>query len=223
MLYLVFEFLDQDLKQFMDQKRLKREAVPLPVIKSYLYQILQGIAFCHSRGVLHRDLKPQNLLVDKHTGKIKLADFGLSRPYGNWNNHTYTHEVVTLWYRAPEILLGASHYGTPIDVWSIGCIFAELVTTQPLFPADSEIDQLYKIFHAMGTPNEANWPGVTQLPYYQKSFPNWQGNSLRNLVPSMDDLGLDLLKRMLTYKPSDRITARQALTHPFFDDLLGKR
>jgi serine/threonine protein kinase len=164
-------------------------------------------------------MKPQNLLVERNSDKIKLADFGLSRPYGNWNNHTYTHEVVTLWYRAPEILLGIQHYSTPIDVWSIGCIFAELITTQPLFPADSEIDQMYKIFQALGTPDETNWPGVSKLPYYQVTFPKWQGNNLRSTIPQLDDLGLDLLKRMLTYSPSERITAKQALLHPFFDDI----
>lgn len=112
--------------------------------QSYLYQLLSGLAFCHSRRVLHRDLKPQNLLIDQH-GSLKLADFGLARAIGI-PVRTYTHEVVTLWYRAPEILLGSKHYSTAVDIWSVGCIFAEMAMQVPLFPGDSEIDQLYKIF-----------------------------------------------------------------------------
>jgi serine/threonine protein kinase len=221
LLYLVFEFVDEDLKHFMDQRKLQRETIPMQLIKSYLYQILKGVSFCHARGVLHRDLKPQNLLIDREHGKIKIADFGLARNYST-TNFTLTHEVVTLWYRAPELLLGQNKYSTPIDVWSIGCIFAELITLQPLFPADSEIDQLYKIFQALGTPDDTIWPGVSKLPYYQQTFPKWAGNSLRQSFPQLDELGIDLLCRMLTYAPNHRITARQALLHPFFDDLIGK-
>ncbi|CAO2581883.1 Cyclin-dependent kinase 2 [Lemmus lemmus] len=122
-LYLVFEFLHQDLKKFMDASALT--GIPLPLIKSYLFQLLQGLAFCHSHRVLHRDLKPQNLLINAE-GSIKLADFGLARAFGV-PVRTYTHEVVTLWYRAPEILLGCKYYSTAVDIWSLGCIFAEMV------------------------------------------------------------------------------------------------
>lgn len=141
-LYLVFEFLHQDLKKFMDASALT--GIPLPLIKSYLFQLLQGLAFCHSHRVLHRDLKPQNLLINAD-GSIKLADFGLARAFGV-PVRTYTHEVVTLWYRAPEILLGCKYYSTAVDIWSLGCIFAEMVTRRALFPGDSEIDQLFRIF-----------------------------------------------------------------------------
>ncbi|XP_075758045.1 cyclin-dependent kinase 2 isoform X2 [Pelodiscus sinensis] len=121
-LYLVFEFLHQDLKKFMDSSSVS--GIPLPLIKSYLFQLLQGLAFCHSHRVLHRDLKPQNLLINAE-GAIKLADFGLARAFGV-PVRTYTHEVVTLWYRAPEILLGCKYYSTAVDIWSLGCIFAEM-------------------------------------------------------------------------------------------------
>jgi len=139
-LYLAFEFVDMDLKKFIDTNPDMSPAV----VKSFMYQLLLGIDFCHSHRVLHRDLKPQNLLIDKQK-TLKLADFGLARAFGV-PIRTYTHEVVTLWYRAPEVLLGARQYSTPIDIWSVGCIFAELVTRKPLFPGDSEIDELYRIF-----------------------------------------------------------------------------
>ena len=128
------------------------------LVKSYLYQLLDGIKFCHQRRILHRDLKPQNskkthlfiqicvvlVLIDQH-GNLKIADFGLSRAFGI-PMRTYTHEVVTLWYRSPEILLGNKHYSTAVDMWSIGCIFAEMFNLTPLFPGDSEIDEIFKIF-----------------------------------------------------------------------------
>ena len=118
--------------------------IPLPLIKSYLFQLLQGLAFCHSHWVLHRDLKPQNLLINAD-GSIKLADFGLARAFGV-PVHTYTDEVVTLWYWALEILLGCKYYSIAVDIWRLGCIFAEMVTHWALFPGDSEINQLFQIF-----------------------------------------------------------------------------
>jgi serine/threonine protein kinase len=119
---------------------------PLPAqeVKSFVYQILLSTAYCHAHRVMHRDLKPQNLLIDTK-GAIKLADFGLARAFG-LPVKTYTHEVVTLWYRAPEILLGQKQYSTPVDIWSIGCIFAEMAQRKALFAGDSEIDQIFKIF-----------------------------------------------------------------------------
>ncbi|KAL0486963.1 cyclin-dependent kinase CDC2 [Acrasis kona] len=218
-IHVVYELLDQDLKSFIDISSERGQVLPLPLVKSYMYQIIKGLAYCHSSRVLHRDLKPQNLLIDNQTGRIKLADFGLSRPFGNLTT-TLTQEVVTLWYRAPEIILGHKYYGSPVDVWSVGCIFAELVTLRPLFPGDSEIDVLHKIFNVLGTPNEQNWPGVSQLKYFNTNFPKWNENCLRNAVPQLDDLGIDLLRKMLTYSPSNRITAREALSHPFFEDLI---
>jgi len=211
-LYLVFEFLDRDLKRYMDSVS-KLEPI---LVKSYLYQILRGIAHCHSHRVLHRDLKPQNLLIDS-TGNLKLADFGLARAFG-LPVRSYTHEVVTLWYRAPEILLGAKLYSTPVDIWSVGCIFAELVTKNPLFPGDSEIDELFRIFRTLGTPTEVTWPGVSSLPEYKPQFPQFEAQSLHKLI-NLDPIGLDLLSQMLQYQPSKRISAKKALDHPFFNDL----
>lgn len=213
-LYLVFEFLDQDLKKYMDnvQKKLK----PM-LVKSYLFQLLSGIEFCHKQRILHRDLKPQNLLIDRH-GTLKLADFGLARAFGV-PIRTYTHEVVTLWYRAPEILLGGKQYACGVDIWSVGCIFAEMVNKSPLFPGDSEIDELFRIFRCLGTPNEDTWPGVSCYRDYKSTFPKWEKQSIKKFVPDLDDLGCDLLEKMLVYEPGRRISAIKALQHPFFDDL----
>eukprot|EP00505_MAST-04D_sp_SCG-Rhode-Island_P002908 Stramenopile-MAST_4_protein_2908 len=211
-LYLVFEYLDQDLKHFMDANR--KEGINMVDIKSYVHQMLSGIAYVHSNRVLHRDLKPQNLLLNKN-GELKLADFGLARAFGV-PVRAYTHEVVTLWYRAPEILLGASHYSTPVDVWSIGCIFAEMVLRSPLFPGDSEIDQLFRIFRTKGTPTEQTWPGVTALPDMKNKFPMWRTQELSRIVPGLSGHGLDLFSRMVEFSPKARISAKEALRHPFF-------
>jgi len=213
-LHLVFEFLEQDLKTYMDKLN---DSLSHEVVKSYLQQLLLGVAFCHAHRVLHRDLKPQNLLLNSN-GEIKLADFGLARAFGI-PIRTYTHEVVTLWYRAPEILLGARQYACAVDVWSIGCIFAEMVTRRPLFPGDSEIDELFRIFRLLGTPNENTWPGVTKLPDYKQSFPKWLSQPVQKSVPGICEQGANLLQHMLAYAPSARVSAKIALSHPYFEGI----
>jgi len=187
------------------------------LIKSYLHQLLQGIAFCHLHRVLHRDLKPQNLLIDSK-GVLKIADFGLARAFGV-PIRTYTHEVVTLWYRAPEILLGGRQYAVGVDMWSIGCIFAEMVNGHALFPGDSEIDELFKIFRLLGTPTEETWPGVSAYKDYKTTFPSWRGEGVAKVCPTLCKDGLDLLEKLLIYEPGKRISAQKALNHPYFDDL----
>ncbi|GJD09760.1 Cyclin-dependent kinase A-1 [Galdieria sulphuraria] len=201
----------------LDSKLLPPGNLDPLLIKSYLYQLLNGLAYCHANRILHRDLKPQNLLIDKR-GFLKLADFGLARAFGIPVRH-YTHEVVTLWYRAPEILLGAQRYSTAVDIWSAGCIFAEMILRIPLFPGDSEIDELYKIFRALGTPNEQIWKDVCSLPDYKTTFPSWPLRHIRETVPFADEAGLDLLSKMLVYDPNYRISARAALTHPYFSEI----
>jgi cyclin-dependent kinase len=131
-LTLVFEYLDQDLKKYLD---ICEGGLEVTILKSFLYQLLCGVAFCHTHRVLHRDLKPQNLLINRE-GKLKLADFGLARAFGI-PVRSYTHEVVTLWYRAPDVLMGSRTYSTPVDIWSVGCIFAEMATSKPLFAPPS--------------------------------------------------------------------------------------
>lgn len=215
-LYLVFEFMSMDLKKYLDTIPVGKGVDPM-VVKSYTYQILQATVFCHSRRVIHRDLKPQNLLVDTK-GAIKLADFGLGRAIGI-PVRAYTHEVVTLWYRAPEVLMGSLRYACPLDVWSIACIFAEMATKKPLFHGDSEIDQLFRIFRILGTPTDSSWPGVSELPDYKPNFPKWSGKPLTTVCPSLGPLGCDLLQEMLIYNPGKRLSAKRGMKHPYFDDL----
>jgi len=214
-LTLVFEFLDQDLKKYLDacgDNGLEPETV-----KSFLYQLLQGVAFCHHHRVLHRDLKPQNLLINTE-GELKLADFGLARAFGI-PVRNYTHEVVTLWYRAPDVLMGSRKYSTPVDIWSVGCIFAEMVNGRPLFPGSSENDQLMKIFKTLGTPNKKAWPQVAELPDFKENFPQYPAQPLKKVCRRLDTTGLELLSRMLQFDPSKRISAENAMKHPYFKDL----
>ncbi|KAI8931514.1 hypothetical protein NX059_011174 [Plenodomus lindquistii] len=235
-LYLVMEFLDLDLKKYMEALPVSQggrgKALPegsglsgkVPVmddkmVKKFMMQLSQGVRYCHSHRVLHRDLKPQNLLIDEKCN-LKLADFGLARAFGV-PLRTYTHEVVTLWYRSPEILLGGRQYSTGVDMWSVGCIFAEMCTRKPLFPGDSEIDEIFKIFRILGTPSEQDWPGVTSFPDFKPSFPKWGQTDIANIVTNLDDVGLDLLYALLVYDPAGRISAKQTVVHPYFGGMNG--
>ena len=157
------------------------------------FQLLKGLSYCHSRNILHRDLKPQNLLINR-TGELKLADFGLARAFGI-PVRCYSAEVVTLWYRPPDVLFGAKLYTTSIDMWSAGCIFAELANAgRPLFPGSDVDDQLKRIFKLLGTPSEENWPGMTQLPDF-KPFPMYQPSmSFSQVVPKLSNRGRHLLQ-----------------------------
>lgn len=227
-LYLVFEFLDMDVKRYIDQLP-QNEYLEEKALKSYTYQIVSALAFCHCRRIMHRDLKPQNLLIGKN-GIIKLADFGLARAFGV-PVRGYTHEVVTLWYRCPEVLLGTQRYSTALDMWSVATVVVEMATKKPIFCGDSEIDQLYRIFSVLGTPSNKEdgdrpvWPGVEQLQDYNSNFPVWAYKGLaikmREHAPrhQMSPLGINLLEQMVIYDPLKRMTSKQALAHEFFADI----
>ena len=214
-LYLVFEFVDKDLKKYMDacEGPLSPE-----LIKSYTHQLLKGLEFCHVRGVMHRDLKPQNILVSRD-GRLKLADFGLARAFVP-PIRPFTHEVVTLWYRPPEILLGCKTYALPVDMWAIGAILAEMVTKRALFPGDSEVDELFRIFRVLGTPNEEVWPGVTALQDWNEEFPKWPSLTVGKFVPTLGEAGIDLMEQLLVLDPKCRMSAVECLNHRYFADMM---
>merc|ERR1719450_664577 len=183
-LILVFEFVENDLKKYMKAQhgRLAPSAV-----KRFAYQLCRGVEFCHANRIIHRDIKPQNLLINSQL-QLKLADFGLARAF-TVPVPKYTHEVVTVWYRPPEILLGGTHYSVPVDIWSIGCVMGEMATGAPLFAGDSEIDTIFKIFQKLGTPTEQIWPGVSELPDFKVTFPKWPPRGWPNIRNTLQQIG----------------------------------
>ncbi|KAI6656333.1 Cyclin-dependent kinase 11B isoform X2 [Oopsacas minuta] len=213
-IYLVMDFLEHDLKSLME---VMRKPFLSGEVKTLMIQLLRGLAHLHDSWILHRDIKTSNLLLS-HRGRLRIGDFGLAREYGS-PLKAYTSLVVTLWYRAPELLLGADKYSTPIDLWSVGCVFAELVNKKALFTGKSEIDQISRIFQMLGTPNEGIWPGYSQLSCVKKaSFTVYPFNNLRKSFPHLSDQGVKLMNSFLTYSPEFRITARDAEEHPYFKE-----
>uniref|UniRef100_A0A667ZHD3 cyclin-dependent kinase n=1 Tax=Myripristis murdjan TaxID=586833 RepID=A0A667ZHD3_9TELE len=201
-LTLVFEYLEKDLKQYMDDCG---SIMSVHNVKIFLFQLLRGLAYCHRRKVLHRDLKPQNLLINEK-GELKLADFGLARAK-SVPTKTYSNEVVTLWYRPPDVLLGSTEYSTPIDMWGVGCIFYEMITGRPLFPGSTVEDELHLIFRILGTPTEETWPGITTSEEFKTyNFPRYHAEPLVNHAPRC-------------FEAKKRVSAEDALRHPYFRSL----
>ncbi|XP_023338797.1 cyclin-dependent kinase 17 isoform X3 [Eurytemora carolleeae] len=214
-LTLVFEYLEKDLKQYMDDCGA---ILAISNVKLFLFQMLRGLAYCHSRRVLHRDLKPQNLLINER-GELKLADFGLARAK-SVPTKTYSNEVVTLWYRPPDVLLGSTEYSTPIDMWGVGCIFYEMSSGRPLFPGSTVEDELHLIFKVLGTPKEEDWPGISrseELANYK--FPVYQPESMVSRAPRLDSEGISLLLGFLKFEGRRRISAKDSMKHPYFASL----
>jgi len=214
-LTLVFEYLEKDLKSYMDECG---GIISLNNVKLFLFQLLRGLDYCHKRKVLHRDLKPQNLLINEK-GELKLADFGLARAK-SVPTKTYSNEVVTLWYRPPDVLLGSTEYNASIDMWGVGCIFFEMVAGRPMFPGSTAEIQLTLIFKMLGTPTERTWPHIMRNPeFVSANYPNYRGEKMHNHVPRIEVDGLDLLQRFICFAPEQRVTAAIATKHSYFSSL----
>lgn len=217
-IFIVLEFVEHDLKGIL-------EDMPEPFlsseIKQLLLQLTSGVAYLHDNWILHRDLKTSNLLLNNR-GQLKIADFGMARYVGD-PPPRLTALVVTLWYRGPELLLGAREYGRAVDMWSVGCIFGELVTREPLLQGRNEVDQLSKIFELCGLPSEDSWPGFRKLPNARTlRLPPKSSSAastsaiIRSQFPGMTSAGASLLADLLALDPERRPTANEVLRHEYF-------
>ncbi|XP_072267810.1 serine/threonine-protein kinase MAK isoform X2 [Pyxicephalus adspersus] len=210
-LYFVFEYMKENLYQLMKERN---KLFPESVIRNIMYQILQGLAFIHKHGFFHRDMKPENLLC-MGPELVKIADFGLVRELRS--QPPYTDYVSTRWYRAPEVLLRSLTYSSPIDIWAVGSIMAELYTLRPLFPGTSEVDEIFKICQVLGTPKKSDWPEGYQLASAMNfRFPQCVPINLKTLIPNASEEALTLMRDMLQWDPKKRPTASQALRYPYF-------
>mmetsp|Transcript_9436 Transcript_9436/g.23242 ORF Transcript_9436/g.23242 Transcript_9436/m.23242 type:complete len:348 (-) Transcript_9436:215-1258(-) len=211
---LVLEYMHIDLRQIIGGLSEQGRKLSDSQIKRLMIMILNGVGAIHKHNLIHRDVKPDNLLVNQN-GVLKLADFGLARVHDKAK--PYTHEVATRWYRAPELLFGSRTYGTGIDMWAVGCIFGEMMNHSPLFPGQNDIDQLSVIFSSLGTPNAKQWPSMKELPDYSKiSFPDMKRKPLASLIPSASRAALDCIEHLLVYHPLSRATAAKALLQKYF-------
>ncbi|XP_023319481.1 cyclin-dependent kinase 14 [Eurytemora carolleeae] len=220
-LTFVFEFVNTDLSQYLEKHP---GGLIGKNVKLLMFQLLRGLAYCHCRRILHRDVKPQNLLISE-AGELKLADFGLARAK-SVPSHTYSHEVVTLWYRPPDVLLGQTNYTTSLDIWGAGCIFVEMINGYPCFPGVRDVfDQLDKIFRVTGTPTEEVWPGVSSLPNYKlHKLCYYKNQRLGQVWPRLHEIPFaeSLGNLLLQPRANKRLGAEQALRHRFFSDLPAK-
>ncbi|CAO3591370.1 unnamed protein product [Absidia cylindrospora] len=213
-IFLVMEYCEQDLGTLLDMISTPYTASE---VKCLMVQLLRGLEYCHSHSIIHRDLKMSNLLLTS-TGLLKIADFGLARTL-SLPGKPMTPNVVTLWYRSPELIYGDANYTTAVDLWSAGCIMGELLQHRPLLPGTTEQSQLNLIVKLLGTPNDHIWPGFTQLPLGKALLlPKQDKNTLKLVFPRISDQTIHLMAGLLTYNPRSRLNVRQALQHPYFKE-----
>eukprot|EP00794_Sanderia_malayensis_P000494 gene494-1140_t len=213
-LFLVMEYCQQDLASLLDHMSSPFTEAQ---VKCLMIQLLKGVHHLHERYIIHRDLKVSNLLLT-NKGVLKIADFGLARKYG-YPHKPMTPVVVTLWYRAPELLLGSREQTPSLDLWAVGCIFGELLSHKPLLPGKSELDQLQKIINLLGTPTEKIWPGFSELPGPKSfSFKHQPYNNLRHKFSWLSEPGVMLLQQLFTYDPLRRISTKSALHSSYFKE-----
>ncbi|CEH13575.1 kinase-like protein [Ceraceosorus bombacis] len=237
-IYMVFAYAEHDLLQLIHHHHVTlRSSISSAVLKSILHQLLYGLSYLHSHAVLHRDLKPANILLTS-SGILKIADLGLARLSSQPLQSLYTGDkvVVTIWYRSPELLLGARHYGTAVDVWAVGCIWGELLALRPMFKGDEakgdgkkgtpfQGDQLKRIVEVLGTPTKDRWNDIDLMPEYKTWWPHLRLEGYPGAlyhwytVRAKTSSGFDLLENLLQYDPAKRLTAAQALDHPWFKEV----
>jgi len=210
---LLFDYYEKDLRQHINNFKMMKKKFSLIQIKSIMFQLLCGVNACHENWFMHRDVKPANILIEKGS-TIKLCDFGLARLFKSSEMVNFTNPVVTLWYRSPNILCGDTAYDNKVDIWSIGCIFAELINMEVLFKDKTEIGMLKKIFKLLGTPKKEDFFYLNFFDGYK--FDDWKQNRIPYVFKDFDHRGVDLLMKMLVLDPSKRITAKKALRHDFF-------
>ncbi|OAG29646.1 cyclin-dependent kinase 7 [Nematocida displodere] len=210
-IHIVLPFIESNLEVIIRSKKL----VFMPQdVKAWLCMASKGLYECHSRFILHRDIKPNNILIGRD-GKLKLADFGLATDFG-FPIKDMTNQVITRWYKSPELLLGSTNYTFGVDIWALGCVFAELLLRTPYLPGNDDVHQLELIFAALGTPTEEIWPEIKELPGYRLDLPKHPRHDLSTLFGAAGVDAIDLLEKMLTYNPRKRIHIKDILTHPYF-------
>ncbi|KAG2197659.1 hypothetical protein INT47_002366 [Mucor saturninus] len=215
-LNLVMEYVPDTLYRATKHYSKAKQHMPMILVQVYMYQVLRSLAYIHALGICHRDIKPQNILLDPATGVCKMCDFGSAKILVPGEpNVSY---ICSRYYRAPELIFGATNYTLSIDVWSTGCVMAELILNEPFFPGDSGIDQLVEIIKILGTPSKAEIAAMN-TSYVEHKFPQIKPHPLPTIFKNASPEAVDLLSRMLKYDPKERITAIEALSHPFFNDM----
>ncbi|XP_014294399.1 cyclin-dependent kinase 20 [Halyomorpha halys] len=210
---LVFDYMPSGLWEMLNDEHIKLSEGQL---KTYMQMLLQGVSYLHENRIMHRDLKPANLLIGQD-GILRIADFGQARPFLKDGVKCYTPQVSTRWYRAPELLYGSRKYTEALDLWAVGCIVAEAFNKMPLFPGETDIDQLALVIRSLGSPTEENWPGHTKLPDFNKiSFKQSPPLPWEKLLPFVNKDTREFIKAFIKYDANKRLTAKQALKHPFF-------
>ena len=215
-IYIITDLMETDLHRVI----YSRQDLSDEHIQYFMYQLLRGLMYMHSSDVIHRDLKPSNLLLNKNCD-LKICDLGLARGFDAAKDDNLTEYVVTRWYRAPEVILNASHYTKALDIWGVGCVFAELMGRSPLFPGEDYLDQVQRVIAVLGMPSQEDmgFIGNDSAKRYIKSLPKRQRVPWSTLYPKANPVALDLLSKTLVFNPEKRFTAEECLAHPYFDGL----